>query len=72
MDGSNEIFVVLPIVAIVILVILVGLPYLADRQSRGSHPGAGHSTGPGIHSQIPGHSIASDASRSDVTGPDHG
>ena len=71
MDGSNQIFVVLPIVAIVMLVILVGLPYLADRQSRVSHPGAGHPPGPGIHSQVPGQSIGSDASHGDVTGPDH-
>jgi hypothetical protein len=71
MDGSNQIFIVLPIVAIVLLLVLVGLPYLGNREGRGSPPGAGHSPGPGIPSQIPGHSIASDASGSDVTGPDH-
>jgi hypothetical protein len=72
MDGSNQIFIVLPIVAVVILLVLVGLPFLGDRQeNRGRRSGAGHPPGPGIQGQVPERSIAPDASRSDVTGPDH-
>jgi hypothetical protein len=70
MDGSNQIFIVLPIVAIVLLLVLVGLPFLGDREeNRGKRSGAGPPPGPGIRSQVPSHSIAPDASSSDVPGP---
>ena len=69
MDGSNQIFVVLPIVAIVLLLVLVGLPFLGNREGRGCPPGTEPAPGPGIRSQVPSHSIAPDAAHGDVTGP---
>jgi hypothetical protein len=64
MDGSDLIFIVLPIVAVVILVILVGLPYLGDREQGHSHAG-----GPQARGQIPGHSA--DAHGGDAIGRGH-
>ena len=71
MDGSDQIFIVLPIVAIIILAILVGLPYLGNRSSRDSHAGSGHSGGHQVQGQIPGHSARADASGGDAIGPGH-
>jgi hypothetical protein len=65
MDGSDLIFIVLPIVAVVILVILVGLPYLADREQGHSHAGGE----PQARGQIPGHSA--DAHGGDAIGRGH-
>ena len=71
MDGSNGIFIVLPIVALIILLILVGLPYLGDRQSGHGPSGGGHPLGHQAQGQIPGHSAAADAPGSDAIGPGH-
>lgn len=71
MDGSNQIFIVLPIVAIVILAILVGLPYWANRGEGRPPAGGKHSLGRQAQDQIPGHSAPSDASGSDAIGPGH-
>jgi hypothetical protein len=65
MDGSDQIFIVLPIVAVVILVILVGLPYLGNREQSHSRAGGGHQP----RDQIPGHSA--DAHGGDAIGPGH-
>jgi hypothetical protein len=78
MDGSNDIFFVLPPVAIVILAILVVLPYWANR-GEGRSPAVGrHSLGHQAQDQIPGHSAPDDAhsapanaSGSDAVGPGH-
>ena len=69
MDGSNGIFIVMPIVALIILLILVGLPYLGDRQSDPRHSRGGRSLGPQAHGQIPGLSAAADAPGGDAIGP---
>src|SRR5262249_61147617 len=69
MDGSNGIFIVLPIVALIILLILVGLPFVGDMASDGSRSGAGHSLGHKAQGQIPGHSAAEDVRGSDAIGP---
>jgi len=71
MDGSNGIFIVMPIVALIILLILVGLPYLGDRQSGHSRPGGGQSLRHQARGQIPGQSAAADAPGSDAIGPGH-
>jgi FtsZ-interacting cell division protein ZipA len=71
MDGSNEIFIVLPIVAIVILVVLVGLPFWANRGEGRGQAGGRPSLGHQAQDQIPGHSPPADASRSDAIGPGH-
>jgi hypothetical protein len=72
MDGSNEIFIVLPIVAIVILVVLVGLPFWANRGEGRGQAGGRPSLGHQAQDRIPGHSPPADASRSDAIGPGHG
>jgi len=69
MDGSNGIFIVMPIVALIILLILVGLPYLGDRQSDPRHSRGGRALGHQAHGQIPGHSAAAEAPGSDAIGP---
>ena len=71
MDGSNAIFIVLPIVALVTLLVLVGLPYIGDRAGRGPGPGAGHSRGRQAHGQIPDRSAGTGASGGDAIGPGH-
>jgi hypothetical protein len=71
MDGSNTIFIVLPIVALVTLLVLVGLPYIGDRAGRGSQSGAGHSHGHQAHGEIPDHSAGPGAPGSDAIGPGH-
>jgi hypothetical protein len=73
MDGSNEIFIVLPIVAVVILAVLVGLPFWANRGEGRGQAGGRHSLGHQAQDQdqIPGHSAPADASRSDAIGPGH-
>jgi hypothetical protein len=67
MDGSNGIYIVLPIVALVTLLILVGLPYIGDRAGRPS--GAGHSPGHQAHGQIADRSAGTGAAGSDAIGP---
>jgi hypothetical protein len=62
MDGSDAIFIVLPIVGIVLLIVLVGLPYLADREQGHSHAGGGLQA----RGQIPGRSA--DARGGDAIG----
>ena len=52
MDGSNGIFIVMPIVALIILLILVGLPYLGDRQSDPRHSRGGRSLGHQAHGHL--------------------
>jgi len=69
MDGSNGIFIVLPIVALIILLILVGLPFVGDMASDGSRSGARHSLGHETRGQIPGHSAGEDVRGSDAIGP---
>jgi hypothetical protein len=69
MDGSNEIFIVLPPVAIVILAILVVLPYWANRGEGRSPSGDRHSLGNQAQDQVQVHSTAADASDSDAIGP---
>jgi hypothetical protein len=71
MDGSNGIFIVLPIVGLIILVILVGLPFLGDRQSRQSSSGGARPLGHQARGQVPGHSPGADAPGSDAIGPGH-
>lgn len=71
MDGSNGIFIVLPIVALIVLLILVGLPYLGDRQSGHGPSGGGRSLGHQAQDQIPGHSAAADTPGGDAIGPGH-
>ena len=68
MDGSNAIFIVLPIVALVTLLVLVGLPYIGDRAGR--PPGAGHSRGHQAQRQIPDGSAGPGAG-GDAIGPGH-
>jgi hypothetical protein len=65
MDGSDVIFIVLPIVAVVLLIVLVGLPYLGDREQGRSHAGGG----PQTRGQIPGH--PPDARGGDAIGRGH-
>jgi len=55
MDGSNGIFIVLPIVALITLLILVGLPFVGDRPSGAGRSGGGHTRGPQAHGEITGH-----------------
>ena len=71
MDGSNEIFIVLPIVAIVILAVLVGLPYWANRGEGHSPAGSRHSLGHQAQhqGQVQSHSAPAEASDSDAIGP---
>jgi hypothetical protein len=78
MDGSNAIFIVLPPVAIVILAILVGLPYWANRGEGRSPAGGRRSLGHQAQDQIPGHSAPAgghsapaSASGGDAIGPGH-
>jgi hypothetical protein len=71
MDGSNGIFIVLPIVALITLLILVGLPFLGDKYSGGSHSGGGRPLGHQAREQIPGHPAGPDASGSDAIGTGH-
>jgi hypothetical protein len=52
MDGSNGIFIVLPIVALITLLILVGLPFIGDRPSGAGRSGGGHLRGGQAHGQI--------------------
>jgi hypothetical protein len=65
MDGTDVIFIVLPIVATVLLIVLVGLPYLADREQGHSQAGGG----PRARGQIPGRSA--DAHGGDAIGRGH-
>jgi len=67
MDGSDQIFIVLPIVAIILLVVLVGLPYLGNREQSHSHAGGGHRA----QGQIPGQTASADAPGGDAIGPGH-
>jgi hypothetical protein len=69
MDGSNAIYIVLPIVALVTLLVLVGLPYIGDRAGR--PPGAGHSRGHQAQGQISDRSAETGAPGSDAIGPGH-
>jgi hypothetical protein len=78
MDGSNEIFIVLPPVAIVTLAILVALPYWANRGEGRGPAGGRHSLGHQAQDQIPGHSAPADghsapanSSGGDAIGPGH-
>lgn len=71
MDGSNEIFIVLPLVAIPLLALLVGLPYWANRGEGHPPPGGRHSLGRPAQDQIPGRSAPADASGGDAIGPGH-
>jgi hypothetical protein len=68
MDGSNGIFIVLPIVALIALLILVGLPYIGNRAGRDPGHGAGHSRGHQAHGQIPDRSAGTGG---DAIGPGH-
>jgi hypothetical protein len=72
MDGSDQIFIVLPIVAVVTLTILLVLPFWANRGEGRGQVGR-HSLGHQAQDQdqIPGHSPPADASRSDAIGPGH-
>jgi hypothetical protein len=71
MDGSDAIYIVLPIVAIVILAILVGLPFFANRgegrSPSGGQPSLGHRAQDQV--QVPSRSAPADASDSDAIGP---
>jgi hypothetical protein len=71
MDGSDGIFIVLPIVALIALLILVGLPFVGDRESRDSRSAARHSLGHQAQGQIPDHSAPADVPGSDAIGPGH-
>ena len=71
MDGSDGIFIVLPIVALIALLILVVLPFVGDRESGDSRSGGRQSLGHQAQSQIPGHSAAADVPGSDEIGPGH-
>ena len=71
MDGSDQIFIVLPIVAIILLVLLVGLPYLGDREQSHRHAGGELSGGHQAQGQIPGQSASADAPGGDAIGPGH-
>ena len=69
MDGSNGIYIILPIVALITLLILVGLPFVGNRESGDSRSSGRHSPGHQAQGQIPGHSAAADVPGSDAIGP---
>ncbi len=50
MDGSEAIFIVMPIVIVVVLLVLIVLPFVGDRGSGGSRSGgaAGHQNARGV------------------------
>jgi hypothetical protein len=70
MDGSNLIYVVMPIVMVLALVVLVGLPFVGTRGAGDSRSGGGHSRGQESGAQLPDRSVAADAVES--SGPTSG
>jgi len=63
MDGSNLIFIVMPIVMVLALAVLIILPFYGARGSGGSHSGGRHPGGPESQGQVPGRPAAPDAGR---------
>jgi len=71
MEGSNSLYIVMPVVITLVLVVLIALPFVGARD-----PGRGHSSDTrsrwmGSEGQIPDHSATPNAVGSGVTGLGH-
>ncbi len=66
MDGSNGIYIMMPIVALVFVAILVVLPFAVSKEPTGRRSGRGHSLGHQAQGQVASQSAAAG---SDAIGP---
>jgi hypothetical protein len=69
MEGSNSLFIVMPIVITLVLVVLIALPFVGARDPGRGLPG--DTRWLGSEGQIPDHSATPHAVGSGVTGPGH-
>jgi hypothetical protein len=63
------IYIVMPVVAVLALVVLCGLPFVGARESDESRAAAGHPRELGSRGQVPDRTVAPDAVGRDVIGP---
>jgi hypothetical protein len=66
LDGSDGIYIIMPIVALIGVAILVVLPFVGDKKPVDSGSGGSHGLGHRAQGQVPGHSAATS---SDAIGP---
>ena len=71
MEGSNSLYIVMPIVMTLVLFVLIALPFVGARNPGRGLPGDTHSHWPGSEGQIPDHSATPHAVGSGVTVPGH-
>lgn len=71
MQGSDLIYVVLPVVILLALIVLITLPFAAARSSGDRRSGGRHSRRQQSQGQIPGHPAVPDAFGSDVADLGH-
>jgi hypothetical protein len=60
MEGSDLIYIVMPIVVSLALVVLIALPFVGDRGAGASHSGGGHPRGQDARGQLPDRPVAAD------------
>jgi hypothetical protein len=61
MEGSDLIYIVMPIVISLALVVLIALPFVGDRGAGDSHSGGGHPRGQESRGQLSDRPVAADA-----------
>lgn len=66
---GSLIYIVLPVVAVLALVILCGLPFVGARESDETRSSGGHPRELGSRGQAPDRAVAPDAHGRDVIGP---
>jgi hypothetical protein len=71
MEGSDSLYIVMPIVMTLVLVVLIALPFVGARNPGRGLPGDTHSPWLGSEGQIPDHSATPNAVGSSVTGLGH-
>jgi hypothetical protein len=71
MEGSNSLYIVMPIVMTLVLVVLIALPFIGARNPGHGHSSDTHSRWLGSEGQIPDHSATRNAVGSGVTGLGH-
>ena len=71
MQGSDLIYIVMPVVILLALVVLIALPFAGTRGSGDRLSGRRHSHGHQSRGQIPDHSVAPDDAGSDAIGLGH-
>jgi hypothetical protein len=66
---GSMIYIVMPVVAVLALVVLCGLPFAGSRESGESRSGGGHPRELGSGGHVPDRTVAPDARGRDVIGP---